>query len=129
MSQVDIQIDADDDVPVFAPPTHKARKTMKVTKGGGPSNTVDVSFRDLTVTVNNRGTKKALLDKVSGYIGAGELLIVLGSSGCGKSTFPFCSERTVQLTFPTQAHCSRRLQTRRIRAWIFKGTFCLTREG
>ena len=78
--------EVDNDTPIFAPPTQKARKTLKVTKGGGPAKRLDVSFRDLTVTVGDRRQgKKFLLDKVSGYIGEGELLMVLGSSGCGKS--------------------------------------------
>ena len=78
--------------PIFAPPTQKGRKTSKVTKGRGPATRVEISFKDISVTVKNRGQqKKTLLDKVSGFIPAGEVLMVLGSSGCGKSKFCFCS--------------------------------------
>lgn len=82
--EIDIEVE-EDDQPIFAPPTQKTRKTLKVTKGGGPSTQATVSFQDLTVTVSNRASKKVLVNKVSGYVGSGEILMILGSSGCGKS--------------------------------------------
>jgi len=73
------------------PPPRKQSK--KVTRGGGPARTVDISFKNVSVVVNENkkaaavagATKKWLLDKVSGFVPAGEILIIMGPSGCGKS--------------------------------------------
>ena len=85
---VDQRQGADSEEPIFATPIQKARKTLKVTKGGGPATKAEISFQNLTVTVKNRGQqKKTLLNNVSGYIPVGDVLMIMGSSGCGKSKF------------------------------------------
>lgn len=46
-----------------------------------------VSFKDITYTVRNSENRKetiSLLDGVSGYLRAGELVALMGPSGCGE---------------------------------------------
>jgi ABC-type uncharacterized transport system fused permease/ATPase subunit len=62
----------------------KPRKTVKVGKDEGPATSLSLAFKDLTATVMGG---KVLVNNVSGYVAAGDLLMVLGPSGCGKSKF------------------------------------------
>lgn len=88
MEVVTSDLQGDGEEPIFtSPKTPTGRSTLKAIKGAGPQTHVDISFRDLSASVStSRTSKKVLLDKVSGFIGSGEMLMVLGSSGCGKST-------------------------------------------
>lgn len=86
--------DDEQDVEVFAASSRmskidngngmKHRKTLKVEKGGGPERTLSLAFKDISAKTT-RGAKKQILDKVSGFVASGDFLMVLGSSGGGKS--------------------------------------------
>ncbi|KAK4886491.1 hypothetical protein RN001_002762 [Aquatica leii] len=47
---------------------------------------VDLSFTDLTYTVQQNKSSKVILKSVSGHIRSGELTAIMGPSGAGKST-------------------------------------------
>ena len=46
-----------------------------------------LSWDRLTVTAASAGGRKTILDRLSGFVGAGQLLAVMGPTGSGKTTF------------------------------------------
>ena len=81
----------------------------------------EIQVRDLSVAFDTRGSRQLVLDKLNFDIRPGEFFVLVGQSGCGKTTFL----RTVQgLQMPTSGavSVSHRLITGpgRDRAFVFQ---------